>query len=180
MGRSDNENFLEHFRYIIIGSQLLNDHSSSSSFYLPNAVQASQDATYAQNAITITGALSSALLAFSFSWILSWATDTTSGVRPGRLTLLFVLTTLLAAFLVAYARRQWLQYLRRQAIEVAIPPALRCAPVLTVPTTATHRASLITDTHRSAMTVTSAKPLKAWLPCGSPPILQRPIQLKWR
>ncbi|KAI9723141.1 MAG: hypothetical protein M1828_004244 [Chrysothrix sp. TS-e1954] len=119
LGSSDNEHFLEHFRYILIGSQLLNEHSNTNLAHLAQPASASPGLSYGHNAITLTGATSSALLAFAFTWTLSWATDTSSGFHAERITIFLALTAIASAFLVTYARRQWLQYLRKQAIDAA-------------------------------------------------------------
>ena len=78
-----------------------------------------QATTYGHNVVTVTGAVSSALLAFSYTWLLSWAIDSDLGVSLGKLALLLFITATVVAFLVTYARRQWLQYLRKQTIDMA-------------------------------------------------------------
>ena len=58
--------------------------------------------------------------AFTSVWILYWVRGS-EGARwsVGRVTLAFGLLVVTVVLIYAYARRQWLYYLRRQALEAA-------------------------------------------------------------
>ena len=120
LGSADNERFLEHFRYIIIASQLLNDHvGPSSAFSLPtNPVPPTSK--FANISATTNGASIVASISFTFALLVHWARGGSSpGFHFERIALVLVVATVLATVAYFYATRQWLQYLRRQAIDAA-------------------------------------------------------------
>lgn len=62
LGRADNQRFLEHFRYLIVASQLLNEHTGQSSFRtvaIPNFGQDIQSKApeFKSGSTSLTGAL---------------------------------------------------------------------------------------------------------------------------
>ncbi|PMD40150.1 hypothetical protein L207DRAFT_428475 [Hyaloscypha variabilis F] len=119
LGRADNVRFLEHFRYTIVASQLLNAHS-----YLGQAVHSqSRDSSlrtpHAQlpAAFTLTGAGATALLAFAMAWLIHWTRgggDSVTG--KGRVLVFLAVMVALIVVVHAYIRRRWLQYLRQQTL----------------------------------------------------------------
>jgi hypothetical protein len=58
--------------------------------------------------------------AYAFAWMIHWARGSGSS-RPSksRIIVAFSLFVIMAMMLYAYARRQWLQYLRRQSVDAA-------------------------------------------------------------
>ena len=125
LGRAENARFLEQFRYTIVASQLLNAEVSASHYNGSNVVQvpASVGGTSepAQpTVVNLTGAVGTGLGAFAFAWILHWARGGQNG-RPSvsRVLLALALLAVLASTFYAYVRRQWLQYLRNQAVDAA-------------------------------------------------------------
>lgn len=125
IGRADNARFLEHFRYIIVASQLLNeylDHGTLQSSSIPaHGLDGSAlDAKRRGIATSTTGAIATAAVAFALVWLIHWArTSRPSGISKSRVAL--VLTTFIVVAMIAYAyvRRQWLKYLRHQAVDAA-------------------------------------------------------------
>ncbi|OCL08840.1 hypothetical protein AOQ84DRAFT_292353 [Glonium stellatum] len=124
LGRADNQRFLEHFRYLIVASQLLGDHVGQGAFrtaaipnFDPNAL--SQSPGYKVASTSLTGALLTGAAAFLLVWLLHWSRGKPTGFSKGRLFLVFLVFALIAIVCYAYMRRQWLQYLRQQAVEVA-------------------------------------------------------------
>ncbi|CAG8982936.1 hypothetical protein HYALB_00002954 [Hymenoscyphus albidus] len=116
IGRADNARFLERFRYIIVASQLLSNHthlgqnqnrSRDAPFPSPEIPQLST-LTTAGAALTVSSALG---LAISVNWVLG---DGRSSIGIGRAFILFDAVVLLVVVSFTYFRRQWLQYLRQQ------------------------------------------------------------------
>ena len=124
MSQADTARFLEHFRYIIVASQLLNENPGPSALR-PNASRLNDSADGSpefqkRQAIPIStaGAVATAFGAFVLVWLINWARPSqgTDSDKPRALIVLVVLSVVgLVAY--AYTRRQWLQYLRQQAVE---------------------------------------------------------------
>jgi len=110
---------LERFRYLIVASQLLNTHS-----YLGQAVHGqSRDARYPSSdalqlgPFTFGGAALTASFAFALAWLVHWTRGGGSSTAgKGRIAIFLAVVILLAIVSYAYARRQWLQYLRQQSL----------------------------------------------------------------
>lgn len=117
---ADNERFLEHFRYIIIASQLLNDHVGPSSTLAPPTGGSPPISQPPSLSVTTNGALVVAALSCTFALLVRWARG---GSRTefyfDRLSILLAVTVILALASYIYAARQSLYYLRRQAIHAA-------------------------------------------------------------
>ncbi|KAK2816760.1 hypothetical protein FQN49_008012, partial [Arthroderma sp. PD_2] len=125
IGKSDNERFREQFGYTIIASQLLNEPSAPSytsvSNLLSHASQSDEDKAASRAAVFgLRGAIFTAFASFSVVFLLHWARSIHRiGWSVGTIVLFgFLLTTIAAAFYI-FAKRQWLRYLRSQAIEIA-------------------------------------------------------------
>lgn len=118
LGNTDNERFLEHFRYILIASQLLNDHIAPSNIHNTPA-QAPAPTEYGPAAVSIRGAVISAAVAFALVWIINWARGVDNTFSKSRLC--FVVGAGLIAGLLCYGyiRRQWLQHLRHQTLSTS-------------------------------------------------------------
>lgn len=69
------------------------------------------------NANSLYGAIGTAAIAFTTVWLIHWARSSKGGyVSKGRITLVVTIFALLALVGYAYVRRQWLKYLRHQAV----------------------------------------------------------------
>ncbi|KAL4806905.1 Mysoin-binding motif of peroxisomes-domain-containing protein [Aspergillus unguis] len=123
LGRSDNERFLEQFGYVIVASQLLNEHNAPS-YASANGVQSNTTATDHPTISTtfgLQGAFVTASTSFSIAWLLHWSRPRTgTGINPRKVGVLLVLVPVLGVLFYAFARRQWLKYLRHQAVDAAV------------------------------------------------------------
>ncbi|KAJ5224311.1 uncharacterized protein N7469_007814 [Penicillium citrinum] len=122
IGRGDNERFLEQFGYVIVASQLLNEHSAPSYTSASDVASASQPAELPSLSTTfgLHGAIVTAATSFSIAWLLHWGRSKTgSGINTRRVGVLLILVPLLGVLFYAFAKRQWLKYLRHQAVEAA-------------------------------------------------------------
>ncbi|KAI9784133.1 MAG: hypothetical protein M1839_002637 [Geoglossum umbratile] len=124
--RAENARFLEQFRYIIVASQLLNEHINVS-HYDPRGHPQHEGAADlgpsggAQNApFNLTVLVATGVGAFVFAWMIHWARGS-GQLKPskGRVIVVVSFFIIVATVLYAYARRQWLQYLRRQSVDAA-------------------------------------------------------------
>ena len=123
LGRAENAKFLEHFRYILVASQLLSEHQG---FVPPRPMQVNPEGPheslneYKATATSLTGAFLTATTSFAVVWLVHWARAGHAGnLSKGRA--LIVLSVLVGAAIVLYAwaRRQWLQNLRQNAVNSA-------------------------------------------------------------
>lgn len=119
LGRADNERFLERFRYAIVASQLLGEQGSLRTTNIPSSADRRRG-PQEFNASTIdpAGATLTGAAAFVLVWLVHWS-------RPGnqfskaRLVVVVLVSAAIATAAYRYTRRQWLQYLRREAVEGA-------------------------------------------------------------
>lgn len=122
MGRADNARFLEHFRYIVVASQLLNEYLDQGSLPPPTVPNHGLDGASDTSAIpsvstSLYGAAATAVLAFALVYLLHWARNGQNGFASRSRATLVLIVCLLAAFVgYAYVRRQWLKFLRRHAV----------------------------------------------------------------
>ncbi|KAJ5893358.1 hypothetical protein N7495_005049 [Penicillium taxi] len=122
IGRGDNERFLEQFGYVIVASQLLNEHSAPSYTSAADVVTASQTADLPSLSTTfgLYGAIVTFTTSFSIAWLLHWSRSKTgSGLNLKKVGVILVLVPILGIFFYAFAKRQWLKYLRHQAVDAA-------------------------------------------------------------
>ena len=124
LGASDNARFLEHFRYTIVASQLLNeylDHGSlAPAAALPTSLGldgSSDETSKAKDTANIVGALSAAAVAFAVVYVLDWLR--TRRVSKSRAALLLGAVALAAFAGYGYLRKQWLESLRHEAVDAA-------------------------------------------------------------
>ncbi|KAK2626056.1 hypothetical protein QTJ16_004318 [Diplocarpon rosae] len=119
LGRADNAKFLERFRYTIVASQLLNEHShfgqalhgqsQGTSVPVPDTPQI--------GTITPVGAAATASIAFAVAWLIDWTRGNgSSSTGKGRVITCLAILVTLATISCAYMRRQWLQYVRKQIL----------------------------------------------------------------
>ncbi|KAL6228946.1 hypothetical protein BDW75DRAFT_225948 [Aspergillus navahoensis] len=123
LGRNDNERFLEQFGYVIVASQLLNEHSApsytSATDVLSNTVPT--DLPAISTTFGLQGAIVTASTSFSIAWLLHWSRPRAgTGINPRKVGVLLVLVPVLGVLFYAFARRQWLKYLRHQAVDAAL------------------------------------------------------------
>ncbi|OAS99857.1 proliferating cell nuclear antigen [Blastomyces dermatitidis ER-3] len=124
IGKSENERFLEQFGYTIVASQLLNEQSAPSystvSGLLSNTTHNADLPGTRAASFGLRGAIFTAGASFSVVWILHWARSRQgSGWDFRRVCILIILLLAVATAFYAFAKRQWLKYLRRQAVDVA-------------------------------------------------------------
>ncbi|KAH8422554.1 vezatin family protein [Aspergillus melleus] len=122
IARSDNERFLEQFGYVIVASQLLNEHSAPSYTSASDVLSTSQPADLPSLSTTfgLQGAVVTASTSFSIAWLLHWSRSRTgTGINPRKVGVLLILVPVIGVFFYAFAKRQWLKYLRHQAVEAA-------------------------------------------------------------
>lgn len=112
---------MEHFRYTIIASQLLADSSNHRLSIPPPAVpNLPPSSTLSTLPLGPGGILLAALAASPILYIIrSIRSHWSEGISWLAITLLCCATGVVATLLYAYARRQWLQSLRRQAVDAA-------------------------------------------------------------
>lgn len=124
LGASDNAKFLEHFRYTIVASQLLNEYLDHGSL-APAAVLAtnlglngcSEETGKAKDAANIVGALSAAAVAFAVVYFLDWLR--TRRVSRSRAAIVLGAVSIAAFMGYGYLRKQWLESLRHEAVDAA-------------------------------------------------------------
>ncbi|KAI2708306.1 hypothetical protein CBS147332_6367 [Penicillium roqueforti] len=120
--RSDNKRFLEQFGYVIVASQLLNEHSAPSYTSAADVLPAKQPSDLPSLSTTfgVQGAIVTAATSFSIAWLLHWSRSRTgSGFSLKKVGVLLILVPAVGVFFYAFAKRQWLKYLRHQAVEAA-------------------------------------------------------------
>lgn len=119
--------FLEQFRYILVASQLLSDHSNRSSqrfgpLPLPRS-QEDQSSTNSSNVILTAsppGLLITVTIAFLFVTFIKWVLDgLTSPLTKSTLAVRAMASTLLVAITYYHCIRGRMQYLRLEVIEAA-------------------------------------------------------------
>jgi len=126
LGRVENAKFLEHFRYILVASQLLNEYLDQGSLPPPTSTPrhgtdgVANEPAILNNANSLYGAAATAAVAFTAVWLIHWARSAKGGyISKSRMALVVVIFTVLALVGYAYVRRQWLKYLRHQAVGAA-------------------------------------------------------------
>ncbi|KAF1349309.1 hypothetical protein EJ07DRAFT_140674 [Lizonia empirigonia] len=119
LGRADNERFLEHFRYLVVASQLLGEQSSIRTTTFPSHANGRAPGPEFKVATTSpTGAVLTAATAFTLVYLLHWSRRR-AGFSKARFVVVCVVFAVVASASYAYVRRQWLQTLRQQAVEHA-------------------------------------------------------------
>ena len=124
-GRTEDALFLEKFRYIIVASQLLNEYSNPATYKRQKFPQPATDDSSLwksqQNlAASPQGLIITSIAAFSCAWSIRWlySRGVTSCSRWIIISVTMTLTILTVVLYYCF-RRQWLQYLRTQAMEAA-------------------------------------------------------------
>ncbi|KAF1969200.1 hypothetical protein BU23DRAFT_557880 [Bimuria novae-zelandiae CBS 107.79] len=119
LGHADNQRFLEHFRYLIVASQLLNEPERLRAAAVPQFAAAGPPNGFQVATISVTGAALTAATAFTLVWLIHWSRKRASGFSWGRFALVVAVFMTVATACYVHVRRQWLQYLRNQAVEGA-------------------------------------------------------------
>lgn len=122
LGRVDNARFLEHFRYIIVASQLLNEHLDQGSLPPAGVSGFGLDGSLGESALSsvsssLYGAAATAAVAFAVVCLIHWARSGSDGVTS-KSRVVFAFLVLVVVAVVGYTafRRQWLKFLRRHAV----------------------------------------------------------------
>ncbi|CAF9909272.1 MAG: hypothetical protein ALECFALPRED_005438 [Alectoria fallacina] len=125
LGGTENALFLEQFRYIIVASQLLNEHSNPKvyrrqMFPAPTGdgpPQWVKDRNFVPSRL---GLFLTSATAFALAWSVRWLRNRTIVLHDSSQIWLFASAAFaITLTLYYYFRRQWLHYLRIQAIESA-------------------------------------------------------------
>jgi hypothetical protein len=114
----DNQRFLEHFRYLVVASQLLSEQGGLRPAAIPSFVPDGRASPHEFKiaSTSLTGATLTAAAAFILVWLIHWSRG-----RPsvGRFAVVLAVFAVVGTACYAYMRRQWLQYLRQQAVDGA-------------------------------------------------------------
>jgi hypothetical protein len=117
--RAENEQFVEHFRYTIIASNLLNEHPGyARPVNIPAQAPLAQPEEYSLASWTVNGVAVTTTLPFTIAWLIHWAVSARSGeIGWSRLMVLIVALIASISFLYVYARKQRLHNLRQNAVK---------------------------------------------------------------
>ncbi|KAL9125209.1 MAG: hypothetical protein Q9217_005548 [Psora testacea] len=125
LGWTKNAHFLEQYRYVIVGSQLLSGHLNPTPYkrqYPPKPAEGDASRWQQDRAFVPTGlGLSlTALSAFVLAWSIRWLRNKVlaSYSIPG-VNILVLVCAIALMIIYTYTRRQWLHNLRLQAIRSA-------------------------------------------------------------
>ncbi|KAL1854558.1 hypothetical protein Plec18170_004648 [Paecilomyces lecythidis] len=122
IGRNDNERFLEQFGYLIVASQLLNEHSAPSYTSAADVLSKAPAAQLPSLSETfgLQGVVFTAATSFSVAWLIHWSRSKSGyGFNTRRVAVLLILLPVIVLVFYAFTRRQWLKYVRHQAVEAA-------------------------------------------------------------
>lgn len=125
MGWTENALFLEQFRYTIVASQLLNEHSNPNTYKRQRFPQPNGDgqASWKKKqrlAPSSIGLLTTGVTAFILAWVVRWLkSKAVTHFSRSRIVVVAVAVVVFMLFLYYYLRHQWLQYLRIQAVASA-------------------------------------------------------------
>lgn len=114
---------MEHFRYILVASQLLHEQFGNCNGKRMSSAPSlggsgAQLEEFRATATSVTGALLTATTSFATVWLIHWS-KTQPGFNKRRALVVIGGFLLLAILLYSYARRQWLHYLRQNAVVAA-------------------------------------------------------------
>jgi hypothetical protein len=118
LGHTDNEKFLEHFRYLLVASNLLNEQSNRASCRLPGEYGQQPELHLIQ--WSIQGVLVVISFPAFIAWLIRWTLSSQSGsLTVGRLMAVLLVAALAVTILRAHVSRQSLQSLRQRAVKNA-------------------------------------------------------------
>lgn len=120
LGRADNERFLEHFRYLIVASQLLGDQGGLRTASLHSFAANGRPNPHEFKIATVSpsGAALTSATAFVLVWLVHWSRRRGNFSKSRSLLVVLVFAAVATAG-YTYMRRQWLHYLRQEAVEGA-------------------------------------------------------------
>lgn len=126
LGWAENARFLEKFRYTVIASQLLNDVPNPGMYKRQTIAQdvengfSSVDHEGQQVTFSLLGLSGTTTAAFALAWFTHWTRNVaTPTSRAWSLILAPVVAIMVCSILYMYFRRQWLYWIRAQAVESA-------------------------------------------------------------
>lgn len=125
LGRTENALFLEQFRYIIVASQLLNEHSNSKTYRRQTLPAPTGDRSpHLRNDPNFIASTIGLSLTGATAFVLAWSvrllqSRAVVSYDPSHIFLFALAVFAIMVTLYYYLRRQWLHYLRIQAIESA-------------------------------------------------------------
>ena len=101
-----------------MASQLLTEHYGQSEVKtVPNLEGSLRPEEYKAVTTSVAGAVVTATTAFALVWLIHWSRDgKLNGFHRGRVAIVITTFILVGTVLYAYARRQWLLYLRENAV----------------------------------------------------------------
>lgn len=122
IGRAENAQFLEHFRYIIVASQLLNEYPDLGSLHTSKLQEQattgpSGTSDLNNDTVNMNGVLITAGVAFAIALLVQWVRG--RHVSKSRILLVLACSAVAGMVFYAHARRQWLKYVRNQAVDSA-------------------------------------------------------------
>ncbi|KAL8825301.1 MAG: hypothetical protein Q9191_004497 [Dirinaria sp. TL-2023a] len=122
IGSAEKTHFLEQFRYIIVASQLLSEYPNPTSYQRRELPSPAENGVPQPEAVrlSILGICVTAATAFTSAWAINWARRVgLHGLSFWRIFSVCVLLILGGTGLYLYMRRQWIKYLRSQAVQHA-------------------------------------------------------------
>ncbi|KAL9057735.1 MAG: hypothetical protein Q9206_002233 [Seirophora lacunosa] len=126
LGWAENARFLEKFRYTVIASQLLNDVPNPGIYKRQTIAQdvengfSSVDHEGQQVTFSLLGLSGTTTAAFALAWFIHWTRNVaTPTSRAWSLILAPVVAIMVCSIIYMYFRRQWLHWIRAQAVESA-------------------------------------------------------------
>ena len=105
-----------------MASQLLNEHSAPSYSTAADILSSSpvKESSSFSASFGPNGAVATALTSFSLVWLIHWSRSRNgSGLDIRKVAVLIILLPLVVVVFYAFARRQWLKFLRYQSIQAA-------------------------------------------------------------
>lgn len=120
LGRADNARFLEHFRYLVVASQLLGDQGGLRTASLHSFAPGGRPNPHEFKIATVSpsGAALTGATAFILVWLVHWSRRR-GNFSKSRSLLVVIVFAAVATAGYTYMRRQWLHYLRQEAVEGA-------------------------------------------------------------
>lgn len=122
IGWAENTHFLEQFRYTLVASQLLNEHPNPTTCRREELPSPAADTAVQQDAVnfSLVGISVTATAAFAIAWAInSLRSAGLEIIGYKKTSLASAILFLFVAGLYCHFRRQWLKYLRSQAIHNA-------------------------------------------------------------
>ncbi|KAL7272079.1 hypothetical protein RUND412_005130 [Rhizina undulata] len=129
LSNNENSRFLERFRYVIVASQLLNEHVNVSHYDRKvdiDPLSTEEDVSgifgsqYARARYWVGSGGFVVVVSYMLSWLLKGGSSGRSGVSIGKASAALLMSMLVAILIFAQTRRKGLRSLRTRAIEFAV------------------------------------------------------------